>query len=72
MKRKNRLCCDYIDDPQLFKAVCYSLDMIREGFDPPLAHSRAAKYYGVRIYEVARYVGQHASRIKETKRGRRE
>lgn len=66
---KITLCCDFIKDRNLFKAVTFSISMIRKGTPPPLAHSRAARYYKVRLSDVARYCGQHAVRIKENRRG---
>ena len=70
---KIRLCCDFIKDRDLFKAVIFSVKLIRDGVDPRLAHSKAAKYYNVRLCDVAKYCGQHAVRTKENRRGiRRE
>jgi hypothetical protein len=33
-------------------------------------NARAAKYYGVQVSDVAKYVGQHASRTKQARRTR--
>lgn len=55
---------DYIP-PKLFKAVSLARWMIREhNYRAGLACYKAAKKHGVSCSEVAKYVGQHASRIK--------
>lgn len=69
MTSKIELCCDYIGDASLLRAVLFSIKMIRSGTPPPLAHYRAARYYKVRMADVAKYCGQHAVRIKENRRG---
>ena len=67
--KKIVLCCDHIGDESLLMAVLFSIKMIRSGTPPPLAHYRAARYYKVKMSEVAKYCGQHAVRIKENRRG---
>ena len=51
---------DFIDDPDLFKAVVFSRKMISGGTAPGIAHARAAKYYGVSKADVAHYAAQYA------------
>ncbi len=48
-------------------ATMFARKMIRDGKDPGTANTIAARYYNVSVHEVAKYVGQHASRVK-TKR----
>ena len=62
------LVCDRISNKQLFKAVVFAITMIRDGTYPSIANSRAAKYYGFSVAEVAKYVGQHSARIASSKR----
>ena len=71
MRPRIRLACDYIPDKGLASAVLFAVKMMREGTYAPLANARAAKYYGVKIADVAFYTGQHSARIKESRRGRR-
>ena len=71
MNPKIRLACDYIPDKKLASAVLFAVRMMRQGTYAPLANARAAKYYGVKTADVAFYTGQHSSRIKESRRGRR-
>lgn len=59
---------DFIQDRDVYRAVMFSRKLIGDGLAPPLAHARAARYYGVPISEVAKYVGQHAARIKAMRR----
>jgi hypothetical protein len=51
---------DYIPDKTLFKAVTFALKMMREGTPPAVANTRAARYYGVEVSDVAHYTGQAA------------
>jgi cytochrome c5 len=62
---------DWIDDKNLFRAVQFSRTMIRDGTPAQLAHWRAAKYWGVSQHDVAKYVGQIGSRIKQDRRDRK-
>jgi hypothetical protein len=55
---------DYIPDKTVFKAVMFARRMMQKGTPPPIANTKAAKYYGVSSSEVAHYTGQNASRIK--------
>jgi hypothetical protein len=71
-RRGPRLACDHIDDPDVFKAVCFALKMIQGGTFPNIANSRAAGYYGVSTSDVAFYSGQHAARISSSRRNRRK
>lgn len=66
---KVNLCCDHIEDKSLFKAVVFSISMMRGGLTPNIANARAARYYGVSTADVAFYVGQHAGRIRASKDG---
>lgn len=54
---------DFVPDPNLYAAVMFARKMIREGKQPRIANSRAAKYYGVSVSDVAHYTGQTAGRI---------
>lgn len=63
---------DYIPDKELFKAVMFARKMIREGTPPGIANTRAAGYYGKKVYDVARYVGQTASRVKSKRNSSHE
>ena len=49
---------DYIPDKTVYKAVMFARKMIREGTKPPIANTRAAKFYGVPVKDVAHYTGQ--------------
>jgi hypothetical protein len=53
---------DYIPDKQLFAAVMWAREQIREGQAPGIAIYKAANYYGYSTEDVAHYVGQEASR----------
>jgi hypothetical protein len=66
--KSNRM--DYIGDKSVFAAVMFARKLIRGGMSPGLANARAAKYYGVQVSDVAKYVGQHASRTKQARRTR--
>ena len=68
---KTKLACDYIQCPQTLRAVFWAVEMIRKGTYTALANGIAAKKYGVRIADVAFYTGQHAARVKESRRGKR-
>jgi hypothetical protein len=61
---------DFIPDKNLFKAVMFARDMIRDGTPAGVAISRAARYYGYESNEVARYVGQAAGTFAHRKRRR--
>ena len=61
---------DYIPDKELFKAVMFARRMIRQGTKPPLANSRAAKYYHVSVSDVAKYTGQTGGRVAATQKKR--
>jgi len=67
-RMKSNMRMDFIDNKKTFAAVMYAIKMIREGIDPGLANARAARYYARPISEVAKYVGQHASRTKNARR----
>ncbi|MBZ0289213.1 MAG: hypothetical protein K8I30_16455 [Anaerolineae bacterium] len=66
MKAKQKNCglMDWIDDKTVFKAVMFARNLIGKGLSPATANYRAANYYRVSVSEVARYVGQHASRTR--------
>lgn len=63
------LACDYIEDTQVYRAVCCALRMMRRGESPGGANVRAARTFRVDPGEVARLTGQHAARVKEALRG---
>lgn len=65
-----RYLMDYIPDKNLFKAVMFARDMIRNGTSPGMANAIAARHYRYRVGEVARYVGQVGGTIVQ--RGRRK
>ncbi len=44
---------DYIPDKRLFAAVMFARRMMREGAALGVANTRAAKYYGVPVQDVA-------------------
>jgi hypothetical protein len=52
----------FIEDPSLFKAVKFALAMRAKGTSTPLACHRAARYYRVRIGDVARELGRMGAR----------
>ena len=68
--KKKKYPLPYIEDPELFKAVQFSLKMIRDGINPATANYRAAQYYGYDTSAVAHYVGTYANNIKQQKGGR--
>ncbi len=59
---------DYIPDKTVFKAVMFARRMMQKGTSPPLANTKAAKYFRISVSEVAHYTGQNASRIKAVKK----
>jgi hypothetical protein len=63
-----RYTMDYIPDKTVYKAVMFARQMMRNGTPPPIANSRAAKYYGISSSDVAHYTGQNANRIKTIKK----
>ena len=67
---KVELVCDHIKDRDVLKAVLFAVVMVRRGTRPNIANSRAAKYYNVKVSEVAFYSGQHAARIASSRRNR--
>jgi len=69
MLRKNVM--DYISDKTLYKSVMFARKMIREGKQPRIANSRAAKYYGVSVSDVAHFTGQTAGRIAGIRKKKR-
>lgn len=58
---------DYIENKSVFKAVMFARKLMGDGVGPGLANSRAANYYNVSVSDVAKYVGQHASRTKSSR-----
>jgi hypothetical protein len=65
---KRRYAMDYIPDPQLFKAVMFALQMMREGKPPAVASTVAADYYDFPVSDVAHYTGQAAGNAKKRRR----
>ena len=65
------LVCDRIEDRNTFCAVLFAISMMRKGTTPNIANARAAKYYRVRISDVAHYTAQHAARVGASKAARR-
>lgn len=68
---KINLLCDRIADKDVFKAVVFSIRMMRDGTEPYIANARAAKYYKASVRQVSFYTGQHSSRIRHGRDGRR-
>jgi hypothetical protein len=60
-KNKQGFRIPFIKDPKLYKAVAFAITMIRNGTNPGIANTRAAKYYSYDVSEIAKYVGIHAS-----------
>ena len=58
---------DFIQDKTLYKAVMFARFMIRKGTAPQMAIYRAAEYHNRNISDVAHYVGQAASGVKNSK-----
>jgi hypothetical protein len=54
---------DYIPNKQLFAAVMFARNMMRDGQYPWVANKVAARYYGFKTTAVAQYTGQVAGRI---------
>ena len=64
LKNNDGILHDYCD-PEIFKAVCLARWMIREcNYRAGLACYKAAKKFRVPANIIAKYLGQHASRIK--------
>ena len=59
---KHEYIMDYIDDPDVFKAVMFAKQMIRDGSYASNAIRKAAYTYKVDMTEVAKYVGQSGGR----------
>jgi len=57
----------YIPDKELYSAVMYAINMIKEGVGVGLANYRAAKYYKFETSEVAKFVGQFLGNCRKTK-----
>jgi hypothetical protein len=57
----------FIQDKRLYAAVMFARKMIRQKTTPQTAIYRAAKYYQCTISDVAHYVGQVASGVKNSK-----
>lgn len=70
MSKNSPYLMEYIQDKALYKAVMWSRKMIREGLDPRLAHSRAAKYHRVSIHDVAHHVGTVGGNVQAKRRKR--
>ena len=68
MKPNNEYVMGYIKNKTLFKAVMFARNMMRDGTDPAIANSRAAKYYKVKVSDVAHHTGTVAGRISGFKK----
>jgi len=55
---------EYIQDKRLFKAFSFARHLMRNGTRPDIANVKAAKYYKVRISDVAHHTGKLAASIK--------
>lgn len=61
----NNFIMGFIKDKTLYKAVMYSRHLIRKGKRPGLSNYIAAKYYKVKVSDVALHVGQVGGRSKQ-------
>lgn len=61
---KRKYLMDWIPDKDIFRAVMFARQMIREGTYPGRAVKIAANYYKVVSGDVAHYVGQAAGTFK--------
>jgi hypothetical protein len=59
---------DFIPDKELFKAVMFARQMIKQGLSVDIACYRAATYYGFQTHEVAHYIGQRGGRSNAQKK----
>jgi len=59
---KNKI--HYIEDPKVFNAVSFVRSLIKEDMPIQLAIWKAAKYYKVSQYAVAKEIGIHANNCK--------
>lgn len=55
---------DFIQDRDVYAAVCFAIKMIREGLPVRLAIYRASTYYEVSSSEVAHFIGQRGGRSR--------
>jgi len=65
MKAKNAYLMDFIPDKEVYKAVMFARNMIRQGKAVSIAIRRASYYYDVDMSDVAHYVGQCGGRKKK-------
>lgn len=59
---------DFIPDKELFKAVMFARQMIKQGLRVDISCYRAATYYGFQTCEVAHYIGQRGGRSNAQKK----
>jgi len=69
-RRHSHYDMDFIPDRILFKAVMFARRMMREGVPPPLANYKAARYWRVRVRDVAHYTGQVGASCARRRRRR--
>lgn len=65
------LLCDYIDDDRLRLAVCFAVLAMRDGTPPAHANVEAAEKFSQHVSDVAECTGQHAQRVRASKRARK-
>lgn len=67
-KKRAAYPMDFIPDKELFKAVMFARQMIKQGPRVDIACYRAATYYGFQTCEVAHYIGQRGGRSNAQKK----
>lgn len=55
----------YIRDKNTFKAVMFARNLMGQRVPIQLAIYKAAEYYGVKTYQVARYMGKLGSNTRD-------
>ena len=63
-KRRASSQMNFIEDKDVYAAVCFARRMIREGTNVGLAIYRASTYYEVSSSEVAHFIGQRGGRSR--------
>ena len=59
---------EYIEDKDVYKAVCYARKLKRDGMNAGLAIYKASRYYKVDSSDVAHYMGQLGGNVNSIKR----
>jgi hypothetical protein len=63
---KKKYLIPFIKDKKVFNAFSYAI-YLKDDLPIEIAMSRAAKYYGVPIKELAKFMGIYASNVKAAK-----